>query len=399
MKTKHRNTRAAVAEASPHFERAIQSQLMQVSIRNRRGKTVELPNGSKVVEFVNCSYLGLDTHPDVVAGARDVLDGWGVHFCCARSRFSIDPLRQLEEQLSEHFGARAITFPSVTSAHQSALPLVASGALWPGSGRVRLIFDRFAHASMQFLKPILSTEATVVTVGHNALDQVLEQVHQAHEHQETPVLVADGVYSMGGAIPVEEVMKLSVEHRFKLYVDDAHGTSIFGKRGQGYVLSRLQAFPENLLLCFSLAKGFGCNGGGILVPDKNTERLIRCHGQTYAFSGPLDFAIVGAAQQSLRLHQDGTVSQLQQRLWSNVHHFAGPPRHGVVPSPIQMVKVGTEMDAIAMGEALLERGFFVSTAFFPVVARADAQLRICITAEHTVEELDELKRALAELGA
>ncbi|MCA9780123.1 MAG: 7-keto-8-aminopelargonate synthetase, partial [Candidatus Eremiobacteraeota bacterium] len=160
-----------ISQASSHYRDAVARGLMQVSIRSRADKIVGLPDGREVVEFINCSYLGLDTHPKLIAGAQAAVEEWGVHLCCARSRFTIDPNRVLEEELSSLFGGRAITFPSVTSAHMSVLPLLAAGALSPNSPRgagkpVRLVFDRFAHASMQFLKPILAVEAELTTIAH-----------------------------------------------------------------------------------------------------------------------------------------------------------------------------------------------------------------------------------------
>lgn len=393
MSSSMRNTWSMLGESAPNYERAISSQLMQVSIKDRREKTVTLPDGRRVVEFVNCSYLGIDMRPDVIEAAKRTVEEWGVHFCCARSRFSIEPNRVLEEGLSSLFGGRAITFPSVTSAHMSALPLLASGAL-AGGKRMRLIFDRFAHASMQYLKPLLAAEADVVTIGHNAIDELGSCVRDAHSKGLTPAFIADGVYSMGGNLPVEKVAALSRELDFWLYIDDAHGTSIFGERGEGYALSRLGAFPQNVFLTYSLAKGFGCNGGGIVVPTEAHERLIRSFGQTYAFSGPLDFSIVGAALASLELHTNGTVKALQEKLWENVRYFSGDD---VNMSPIHMHMVGNEQAAIELGERLLDRGIFVSVAFFPVVPRGRAQLRICITADHTHAQLDALKAALKDL--
>ena len=399
---KFRNTAQVVEQAQPHYARAVGAGLMQVNMTRRRGKVVTLPDGRDVVEFVSCSYLGLDTHPEVIAGARRVLEDYGVHFCCARSRFSIDPTRELEEGLSRLFGARAITFPSVTSAHMSALPLLASGVLLDGEAGhpVRLLVDRQAHASMQFMRPVLAEEAAIETVPHNDVDALRDKAKAARARGEVPVYVADGVYSMGGVFPVEAVFSVASELEMPLYVDDAHGTSIFGERGEGYVLSHAPATrPRNLFVNFSLAKGYGTNGGGIVVPTARQESLVRSFGQTYAFSGPLDFAIVGAALVVLRMHEDGTVRRMQPGLWRNVERFDPTVPAGDVPTPIKMVVVGDPDRALRLGEALLARGFFVSTAFFPVVPRHRAQLRVCLTAAHTPEQLDGLKHALAAAQA
>lgn len=398
---RYRNTGRLVEIAWPHYRASIDASLMQVTMTKRRGKVITMPDGREVVEFVNCSYLGLDLHPDVIAGAQKAVEEWGVHFCCARSRFSIGPHEPLEEGLSELFGGRAITFPSVSSAHLSILPLLASGVLFRDEHprRVCFLFDHQAHASMQILRPILADEATVETVAHNDLDQLRDQARRAQARGETVVFVGDGVYSMGGVCPVVELLGLADELGLYLYIDDAHGTSVYGEKGEGYVKSRLAGdLPENVFVNFSLAKGFGCNGGGVTVPSQRVERLVRSFGQTYAFSAPLDFSIIGAASAALELHRDGTVRRLQQELRARVRIFDTALGDTDVPfNPIRMHMVGAPELAIEAGRALVEAGYFVSVAFFPVVPLGAAQLRFCITVAHTPGQLEGLARAVRDL--
>lgn len=395
-----RNTRKMIREASPNYAKALEKGLMQLSIRSRKDKTVTLPDGRDVVEFINCSYLGLDTHPQLIAAAQQAVEEWGVHLCCARSRFTIDSNRVLEEELSALFGGRAITFPSVTSAHMSTMPLLAAGVLLPGQDRpARIIFDRFSHASMQFLKPILAAESEVVSIGHNDLERLVEEVLDARESGEQAVYVADGVYSMGGVAPLREVLALAEEYDFYLYIDDAHGTSILGDQGEGYALWQTgPTLHERMILTYSLAKGFGCNGGGVLVPEAFQERAIRSYGVTYGFSAPLDFSVVGAARASAELHRNGTIKELQSQLWTRVRHFAGTTDDQKLVSPIAMVPAPSAERCLEYGAELRDRGFFVSVVFFPIVARDKAQLRLCISASHTIEQLDGLKSALDDLG-
>lgn len=392
-----------IAQAAPLLDEAVERGLMQATILARRGKRVLLESGREVVEFINCSYLGLDVHPAIVQAASEVVKEWGVHFCCARSRFTIAPNRDLEEELSRLFGGYAVTFPSVTSGHLSALPLVASGALLPGRRRsgVRLVFDRFAHASMQSLKPLLREHATVVTIEHDDVAALRHEIALAHEADEDAVYLADSVYSMGGVCPLDEVLDLAEREGAYLYLDDAHGTSIYGERGEGYVLSRLKgALPPSILVAFSLAKGFGANGGGILLSSEEQRRALRSFGQTYAFSAPLDFSVVAAARASYRLHADGSVRRLQDRLWQKVALYDSlvPDRHEG-KSPIRMVPMRSREHAIEAGAALVERGFFVSVALYPVVALDQPQLRVCLSVDHDDDDIRGLCAALAAVRA
>jgi 7-keto-8-aminopelargonate synthetase-like enzyme len=394
---KLRNTPFVIKEAAASYDRAIRGGLMQVSIQARDGKRVLLPDGRWVVEFVNCSYLGLDLHPRVIEASKSVPDDWGMNFCCARSRFSIEPQRLLEEELSTLYRGRVITFPSTSAAHISIMPLLASGVLTTDGGthRMCIIFDQFAHSSMQYLKPVLATEARVETVPHNSLSDLRERVTAAKERGEVPVYVADGIYSMGGLCPARELLDMAEELDFYLYIDDAHGMGIFGERGEGLVLQEIDGdIPDRLILTFSLSKGFGAYGGGLAVPHHWQERLIRSYGQIYSFSAAQTFQAVHACRAVVELHRDGTVVKRQAVLRDRVALFdqlMGEPRPF---SPIRMVRIGDEDAALSAAEQLLDAGYYASVVFFPIVRRQSAQLRLCLAANHSEADIRGVVAAL-----
>ncbi|MBK7857199.1 MAG: aminotransferase class I/II-fold pyridoxal phosphate-dependent enzyme [Archangiaceae bacterium] len=394
-----RNTSAVEELACENYTQAVQRQLMRVTLEGRSRRKVAF-GGKTVTEWVNCSYLGIDTRPEVIARGQALIAEWGVHLCCARSRFSIGPLEELEDGLSQLWGAHAVTFPSVTSAHMSTMPLLPSRELSTLKGSVTFLYDRFAHASMQFLKPVLAAEHRVESVPHNDVDALERAAKEAHQRGDSVIYVADGVYSMGGVCPIDDVLALSQRVELALYIDDAHGTSIFGERGEGSVLSRLgERRPENLTLTFSLSKGFGTNGGGVLLPSREAERRVRTYGMTYAFSGPLDFAIVGSALASLELHRTPELQRLQAELRRKVALFDALTGTEAPFSPIRMVKLGDEQRAIAVAEQLRDKGHFTSVTFFPIVARGDAMLRLCLGVDHSDEDIAALVRSLREVGA
>lgn len=370
--------------------------------------------GRDVVSYVNCSYLGFDTDASMVGVASDTLRRFGLHYCCARSRLSIAPLAELEAALTRLFGAPAITFPSVTAAHAGVLPLVASGTILDGgrsashTGRVHLIYDRFAHASMQILRDQLARHASISTIEHNDIVQLRREIDKAGAAGSHCVYLADSVYSMGGVAPIADLLPLLRHRHFSLYMDDAHGTSVYGKRGEGYVVSQLQKsgrrhgtgkWPRRLFITFSLAKGFGCNGGGIVVPNQHVEQIVRQCAPNYLFSGPLDFAMTGAALKCIEYHLNGQVQKRQAALRRRValldrELFDGPCESF---SPIRMVCIGREREAIRIGARLLNMGHYVPVVFFPVVPRGQAQLRICITVQHSPAQILKLCRDLISI--
>lgn len=392
-----RNMQFVVKESLANYRLARSHGLIHNHIHHRDGKNLSLDNGKIALDFINCSYLGLDLHPKVVQAYRSVPPSLGVNFCCARTRLTEKSLESLEERLSDLFQGRAITFPTVTATHMSIMPLIASGILIDHESppTVHMVFDKFAHASMRFLMPILEKECRISVIGHNDFNALVKVARESRIRGETVVYVADGIYSMGGVCPISELLEISKLEQFYLYIDDAHGTSIFGDRGEGPALAQINGkVPNNLFVTFSMTKGFGVAGGGVIVSENWREELIRSYGIVYAFSAPLDFSATLAAHAALDLHLDGTVGELQKSLRRKVALFDSLMGKSEPFSPIRMIKVGSERKVIEVGKKLLEQGFFTVAAFFPVVARGDAQLRICLSVQHKDEEIVALTKAI-----
>ena len=75
-----RNTAYVINESRAHFDAAHAAGLMAVRARATAGRAFALGTGpledrARAIDFVRCSYLGLDNHPVIVAGAIEALTG------------------------------------------------------------------------------------------------------------------------------------------------------------------------------------------------------------------------------------------------------------------------------------------------------------------------------------
>ncbi|MDX8450588.1 aminotransferase class I/II-fold pyridoxal phosphate-dependent enzyme [Mesorhizobium captivum] len=395
-----RNTAAVIEYAEPHFRQARDQGLIDVYGRSAKGRTILLERGDyagkAVVDFVRCSYLGLDNHPDVIAGAVAAIEQYGsLHWSCARTRLNFGLIGDLEKDLSDLFDARVIAYSSVLAANMGALPLIASGHL-TGGRKPLMVFDRLAHATLTFHKSVVAEETQVVTIPHNGLDE-LERLCQQHD---VVAYICDGVYSMGGAAPVDALRDVQARYGLFLYIDDAHGISLFGHQGQGYARSRLSGeVGDRTIIAASLGKGFGASGGLIMLGTAHQESLFRNFAVAHAFSASPNLAAVGAALGSSRLHRTSEPDARRRKLWDNVRLFDSilPTAQTDEQLPIRVVEIGDEQEAVSAGRVLLEAGFYVSVIFFPTVARGKAGLRICITASHSDDEVRQVASAVAEI--
>ncbi|MDI3567376.1 aminotransferase class I/II-fold pyridoxal phosphate-dependent enzyme [Bradyrhizobium sp. Arg816] len=395
-----RNTSYMVNQSRPYFDAAHRAGLMGVAARSTTGRVVSLGTGPletrrEIVDFVRCSYLGLDNHPAILAGAIDAIEAHhSLHWSCARTRLNFDILAELEANLSELFCSHVIACSTVMLANLGVMPLLASGQLTGGRKPV-VVFDRIAHISLAYHKPVVADETRVETIAHNDID-ALERLCRQH-----PVVayVCDGVYSMGGNSPIKELRQLQERYGLFLYIDDAHGISIFGRQGEGFARSQFPpVLGDHTIIVASLAKGFGASGGMIMLGMAEHEALFRRYSIPYAFSVPPNLAAVGAALSSCKIHRSAELGERQRRLAQRIEVFdrhIATAQHGN-SFPIRMIALGSEATAIAVGKELLDAGFYTSVTFFPTVAQGRAGIRVCITAEHEVHDIERLCDCIIE---
>jgi 7-keto-8-aminopelargonate synthetase-like enzyme len=356
--------------------------LMTLYARSAPGRSVRLRDGRLVVDFARGSYLGLDNHPAIVKGAIDALQEYqSLQWSGARTRLNFAIMEELETRLSDLFQARALVFSLVLTANMGIMPLIASGAL-TGGERPVVVFDKFAHATLSYHKPVVADHVDVVTLKHNDVGTL-----EALCKQGRPVLyIADGVYSMGGSATISDLILLQEKYGLFLYIDDAHGVSIYGRRGEGYARSSFgDTLGDRTIVAASLSKGFGTNGGVLMLGTAEQEKLIRRYAVPHTFSMGPDIPSVGAAIASAKIHDSPELGERQQRLRAIIDEFDrnfSTDQSGAY-LPIRMVSIGNEASAIDCADWILRQGYYVVPAIFPGVPRSEAALRICLTADHT----------------
>lgn len=385
-----KNTKKMIDLSRDNFSYAYKMNVMGVYGTSKENRTVYLKDtNQEIVDFVRCGYLGLDSHPEVLQGAKQAMeDNQSTHWSCARTRLNYTIIGELEEFLSSLFSANIITFSTVMLANMGVLPLISSGAFTQWK-KPTIVFDKFCHASLNYHKPVLAQDAEILTIPHNDMNR-LEAICQSKNNV---VYVADGVYSMGGEAPLSTLKKLQEKYGLFLYIDDAHGTSIVGKNGEGFSRSHFpKTLGEKTIITTSLGKGFGSFGGMTMFGTKEQEHFVRCYAQPYAFSAAPNIPAIGAAMASAKIHATPEINQLQDSLYRNLSLFdclvETEQKNSILP--IRMIELGETKKAIDTASQFLKEGFYVSAVFFPTVAQGRAGLRISISANHRSEDIKKL---------
>lgn len=378
-----------------HASDARAAGLTRLSIESSTGDTITVA-GESLLNFGNCSYLGLETDPRVKASAIDAVERFGTFYSSSSAYTFVDLYSELRDRLAQMFDAHIVVPTTTTLGHLSCLPVVVG----PDS---RVLIDAQAHTSLHLATQVLKSEGIEVSpLPHNDVAALELAVAEACSNHDQVWYLADGVYSMlGDTAPVEEIHRLL--DRFEnlwAYFDDAHGIGWAGEHGRGVVLSRMRLHPR-MVVAGSLVKGAGAGGAVLAFPNQAAAERVQVLAGPMTFSGPLNPAGLGASLASVAILLSEEHVQLQRRVGEQIDLVArlgrelGLPFPSFEPTPIWFAQIGRHDHMIDVGSRMVRDGFYLNPASFPVVPYGQSGLRFTHTLHHSLEQIEEMLRTLA----
>ncbi|KAB8030649.1 aminotransferase class I/II-fold pyridoxal phosphate-dependent enzyme [Fluviispira multicolorata] len=368
-----------------------------IVIKREKGRKIYLENGEILKDFGSCSYFGLDLDERVIKASQNDLEQLGVNFAIARTRLRVKSFILLEDLLSEIYCQSHVTlFSSLHITHLGFIPLLSSGEMpsFPvKENGVYFIVDKTAHASIQINRGLMEQLGTVTIIDFQDSNCLRDAFQFGFKNGMTSISFSDSIGSMGGIAPLNLLIQLAEEYNGYVYLDDAHGSSVYGKNGCGYVLDKLKnKFHDRLILACSLSKGFGANAAALALPTQDDKETLKHFCTPYLFSNPPALSIVNAAIRSAQIHLSNELSELQNKLWENVSYFDSLLEADYIINrknriPIRGVFIGNEENAIYLTKILREKGFFVLTAMYPTVSKGKSILRLAIASDHKKEDI------------
>jgi 8-amino-7-oxononanoate synthase len=329
-----------------------------------------------VVSFASNDYLGLSSHPGVIAAAHEALDRWGTGSGSSRLVVGTRPVHcELEAALAVWKGTEAaVLFPTGYSANIGVLAALRGGG-------VTIFSDALNHASI--VDGCRLARAEVVVYPHGDVEGLEKMLHRSTGRV---VVVSETVFSMDGDVaPVERLMEICASCGALLVLDEAH--AVLGPRVAAAAQPAL-----DLILVGTLSKALGSLGGYAAASRGWVDWLVN-RSRPFIFTTAPPPAAAAAALAALRIVQADAGAALRARLRANVDRVR--PGH---PSPIVPVVLGSERRALDAAAALLRHGLLVPAIRPPTVPAGTSRLRIALSAAHTDEQMAALGCALDTLG-
>ncbi len=318
-------------------------------------------------------------------------------------------VRTLEEKVAKFVGMEAaIVFPTGWGTNVSALPCLIDE-------KTLIISDEKNHASIALGCRFGNSQHKVRTFKFNDmrdLQRVLEQVHLEQEESlfskeltkfSKILIVVEGIYSMEGELlDLRTLLVLKKRYGAYLYIDEAHSIGAIGSRGAGICdVYKVDPNEEVDILMGTFTKSFASIGGYVSGKREIIE-TIRSKVLKYesAISDVCAWQIIRTlddlqsedGKKRLKRITDNT-QRMRKKLLEVIEseRVLGQDESPVIPI--------LTYDVLTMGRVsrqCLDKGVAIVVAAYPATAWNESRVRLCISAEHTFEQIDETCKILFE---
>ncbi|MEL4455959.1 8-amino-7-oxononanoate synthase [Lutimonas vermicola] len=346
-----------------------------------------LPRQNDLIDFSSNDYLGFSRSELI---SNQVMEEMKTHDPSVGSSGSrllsgnFDFHEALEIQLAGFFQAEAALL--FNSGYDANIGLLSSV---PQRGD-SIFYDEFSHASIR--DGIRLSNAKNFGFKHNDLNDLRNKIERTSSEGEAYVIV-ESVYSMDGdSAPLRELVDLSIEMGFKLIVDEAHSTGIYGSLGQGMVVEKqLESFVFARIHTFG--KALGCHGATVVGSQKLIQYLINfARSFIYTTAMPLfsvltiKYAILALAETNERELLNQNISFFRERITALklddiFIKSSSPIQSSVFDSPKRVKELSVK---------LRDHNFDAKSILSPTVPLGKERIRFCIHSYNTSSEIQEV---------
>ncbi len=353
--------------------------------------TVVEIEGKRTIMIGSNNYLGLTSHPEVIAAGLEGLKKYGTG--CSGSRFlngTLDIHKKLEAELAEFLGKEAVV--TFSTGFQSNLGIIS--AIVGMSDYV--LCDKENHASIY--DGCRLSFGKMVRYQHSDMADLEARLQKVPEECGA-LIVTDGVFSMSGEIcNLPEIVRLARKYGARVMVDDAHGLGVLGAHGRG--TAEYYGLEKEVDIYMGTFSKSLASLGGYMASSSRVVEFVKHTSRPYIFSASITPASVQSARKALEiLKREPERVRALNDIGDYMRQKLDEAGIKYIPSKTPIVSIFTYEDETAFRacKLLLERGVYVNPVITPATPVGKALIRTSYSATHRREEIDESVEKIKEV--
>ncbi|XP_044470421.1 long chain base biosynthesis protein 1-like isoform X2 [Mangifera indica] len=370
-------------------------------------------NGKEVVNFASANYLGLIGHEKLLESCTSALEKYGVGSCGPRGFYgTIDVHLDCEAKISKFLGTPdSILYSYGLSTMFSAIPCFCKkGDL--------IVVDEGVHWGIQ--NGLYLSRSTIVYFKHNdmeSLQKTLERVTAENKRVKKlrRYIVVEAVYQNSGQIaPLDEIIRLKEEYRFRVVLDESNSFGVLGSSGRG--LTEYHGVPIEKIDIITAAMGHAlATEGGFCTGSTRVVDHQRLSSSGYVFSASLPPYLASAAITAIDVLEENPnlITKLKENiavLWKGLSDIHGLTIASNPESPIVFLRLekstGSQKNDLRLLELIADRALKEYLVFVVASKRSTLDkcrlpvgIRLFVSAAHSESDLMKACESLKKVSA
>lgn len=250
-----------------------------------------------------------------------------------------------------------------------------------------ILYDTHIHASTR--SGISLSHATAFSFRHNDLNHLERRLKKRELKQHCYVCV-ESIYSTNGSVaPLKELVSLVRQYDAHLIVDEAHAVGVYGPNGRG-VVAELGLQNKVTAVVVTFGKALGTMGAAVLGNSLLKRALIN-FSEPFIYTTALPYPLLKMIQHSYTIFPQ--MDRERQHIESLIQTFRQLFDTSSCTA-IHSIPISGTREVKALQQCCHANGIDVRALTSPTVRRGHEQLRVCLHAFNTKEQISQLKEIL-----
>lgn len=353
-------------------------------------------NGKKLLNLSSNDYLGIATDANLLRQfyaeqtEENLINSYGIGSSSSRlMTATTTETTELETLIAERYNKDAILLNSGYHANIGILPAL--------TDRKKLILaDKLCHASI--IDGLKLSNARFIRYRHLDYDHCQNIIEKEHSQYDEIFIISESIFSMDGDIAdLQKLVKIKNDYNAMLYIDEAHAVGVRGDTGLG-ICEEQNVINEIDIIIGTFGKALASIGAYAAVSPTIKQYLINSM-RSFIFTTALPPVVVNwnlhifeliKNMQKERLHLQNLSDNLRAAI--NPVHPAYPCKYSCLGKGSQIIPiiVGSNENAISLGNKMIENGYLAQPIRPPTVPKGSARIRISLSAGMKKEDLADI---------